>query len=516
MFALVLIVGMWLGYKMSGPAGKQINFYHNQTYLDELIQLVKIHYVDTLDDQVLYRYGIEGILKQLDPHTVFIPKDDLVRANEELDGSFSGIGIEFYTYQDSTTISSVIEGGPSEKLDIVAGDKIIKVNNDTIAGKKLDQEDIIKLIRGKSNSKITLHVLRLNNTYHSINIARGDVPIRSVSAYFMLDATNGFIRIDMFSETTYNEFIKALQALKEQGLQNLILDLRDNPGGYMDAATDIADELIAGEHTLVSTKGKLKNDNLVSHKNGLFETGKLCVLINEHSASASEILAGAIQDLDRGIIIGRRSFGKGLVQEQFQLPDGSAIRITTARYYLPSGRCIQKSFANGKEEYQHDIIDRFSNGQLQHRDTISNGKKVFYTSQNKKVYGDEGLIPEYFIPLDTTYHAILDDFYRNHVAEEFTFRYYYEHLTEFNSYQLDKPKIKDITLTDNIMKELKSFFKKQQLNDNILSNPTLLAEVKASLKIQFSRLIFGNNGRYKELYGKDAFVKKAMVIIKQE
>lgn len=508
LFALVLILGMWLGYKMSGPSNKSTSFRSNQTYLDELIQLIKVHYVDTLDEQTLYRLGIEGILKQLDPHTVYIPPIDLVRANEELEGSFSGIGIEFYISNDTTTISSVIKGGPSENKDIVAGDKIIKIDTLVVAGKKFDDEKIIQQIRGKANSQINLSLLRFDNTLHKVSITRGEVPIRSVSSYFMINAETGFIKIDMFSETTYDEFTEALASLKKQGLQKLVLDLRDNPGGYMDAAGAIADELIAGKHTLVSTKGKLKNDSIVSTKKGLFENGKLCVLINENSASASEILAGAIQDLDRGFLIGRRSFGKGLVQEQFSLPDRSAIRITTARYYLPSGRCIQKSFSNGKEEYQHDIIDRFTNGQLQHADTNHKVKKIFLTSLGKTVYGDEGISPDFFIPLDTTYFVSLDDFYRKHIAEEFAFKYYYFHKPEFESAKQNHANT--VVLTQNMLIELKSFLKLQLIDDGILSNAELANEITKSIQVQFARLLHGNNSRYKELYRDDHFILKAI------
>jgi len=510
LFSGILIIGMFLGFKLAKQNGNQNFSKKTSSQLDGLIQLLSAKYVDSIDEKKLYRSGIEGILKNLDPHTVYIPASEVGRANEELEGQFYGIGVEFYNHDDTVTISSIIQNGPSDNKNIQPGDKIIRIDDSIIAGKKLEDDAIIQRIRGDKNTAVKLTLLALNHELKTVDITRGNVPLKSIPAYFKVNDETGFIKIIMFSETTYDEFKTALADLVKQNIKHLIIDVRDNPGGYMDAVANVADELVAGVHTIVSTKGKERKDSLVTSIDGLFEKGNLCILVDENSASASEILAGAIQDLDRGLIIGRRTFGKGLVQEQFELPDHSAIRITTARYYLPSGRCIQRNYENGKEKYKHDIIDRYSNGSLYANDSVSKTSKIFYTLKKKPVYGDEGIRPDEFIPLDTIYHAQLNDFYLSHAAEEFSFNYYYFNQKEFSSFKNLEQFVQTFSMHSNLQNALTKYFHEHKLNVQILESPQYLKEINSSIKAQFAKILFGNNGKFKVQLSDDAFILKAI------
>ncbi|MCF8293774.1 MAG: S41 family peptidase [Chitinophagaceae bacterium] len=510
-FALVLIVGMLIGVKLANQNGSTTISANAGAQLDQLVRLLSEKYVDTLDEKKLYESGIEGILSNLDPHTVYIPAKDLVRSNAELEGSFYGIGIEFYMLHDTVIVSGVIPDGPSDHTPIHPGDKIIRINDSVIAGRTMDEDEIIRRIRGEEKSTVTLTLQRLDNTDTTIHISRGMVPIKSVTASFKLTAETGYIKIDLFSETTYDEFKEALDVLVKDHIKKLIIDVRENPGGYMDAVARVADELIAGTHTIVRTKGKNKSDSLMTSTEGLFEQGKLCILVDENSASASEILAGAIQDLDRGTVIGRRTYGKGLVQEQFELPDHAAIRITTARYYLPSGRCIQRSFANGKDQYRHDIIDRFSTNATAREDSMHKKATKYYTLQHRMVYGEEGVTPDLIIPLDTTYSDQLNDYYIEHMSEQFAQHYYYFHRPEFKTYTSLEKFSATFTINGPMLAAMNAYLRLHHVSTAVLSNKTLVAEINTSVRAQFARLLFGNNGKYKELLVSDKFVQKALM-----
>ncbi len=502
---------MFLGFKLSNQSNSATLSSNSGSQLDHLIKLINEKYVDTLDQNKLYRSGIDGILKNLDPHTIYIPASDLVRTNEELEGSFYGIGIEFFLLHDTVTVTAIIPDGPSSNKDIQPGDKIIRIDDSLIAGRKMDENEIIRRIRGEQNSKVRLKLLRLDHTEQTIELARGMVPLKSVTASFKINPETGYIKIDMFSETTYDEFRQALETLVKGNIKKLIIDVRENPGGYMDAVARVADELIAGTHTIVSTKGKQKSDSLVTSKDGLFEQGKLCILVDENSASASEILAGAIQDLDRGTLIGRRTFGKGLVQEQFELPDHAAIRITTARYYLPSGRCIQRSFANGKEQYRHDIIDRFAADATTREDSLHKIATKYFTLNKRIVYGEEGVTPDVLIPLDTSYHDQLNTYYIEHMSEQFAQSYYFFHKQEFKPFQALDKFTSDFTINGPIRSAMNVYLKANKLSGSILDNAVLVDEINRTVRSQFARLLFGNNGKYKELLVTDKFVQMPLM-----
>ncbi|HPI55210.1 MAG TPA: S41 family peptidase, partial [Chitinophagaceae bacterium] len=343
-----------------------------------------------------------------------------------------------------------------------------------------------------------------------IKVKRAQIPQRSVSAHYKINTSTAYIRINVFSETTYDEFYKALQELKKQPIQHLIIDVRDNPGGYMDAVTRIADELIDGKKLLLSTKGKNDNEKVYSHPGGLFTTGKVSILINENAASASEILAGCIQDLDRGVVIGRRSFGKGLVQEQFELPGQAAIRITTARYYLPSGRCIQKSYKEGNTSYQHDIAERYLHGKLTSTDSISTQLKKFYTLKKRIVYEGEGIRPDQFIPVDTMLDRFLEPVFAHHLVEQSCHRYYYFHRQELSEYKTLETFSKSFTVPPQVINDIHQFSSTLKPSYPASLSMSIERQIHRYCKAEFAQLLFHENGWMYEFNQDDSAVKAAL------
>jgi carboxyl-terminal processing protease len=363
----------------------------------------------------------------------------------------------------------------------------------------LSNEEIINKIRGGKDKPLKLKVLHLNNQLEVLTIKRGVVPNKSVQAYFKINDTTGYISISVFSETTYTEFKEALTFLVNEKISHLIIDVSNNPGGYMDAVTKIADELIPGSHTLVSTIGKNNKDSIVSNVDGAFEKGKVTVLINEYAASASEILAGIVQDLDRGRVIGRRSFGKGLVQEQFDLPDHSAIRITVARYFLPSGRCIQKPYVDGKEKYDDDIESRYNQGKLTDLDSINKtDKRKYYTIKKREVFANQGITPDVFVKLDTSYNQKLIYFHTKYIAELFTQKYFYFNKREFDQYKSMQQFHRSFKLTNNMQIELLQLMKTNNIDPKIFQDKTANTIIITAIKTEFSKLLFNKVGQLYE------------------
>ncbi len=412
------------------------NQFSNQRYtadsdrkLNTILNLIADDYVDdSVNINNLIEMSIPQILSKLDPHTVYFSAKDMKAAQEELDGSFSGIGISFQIYNDTITVIEVIPGGPSYKAGILAGDRIVTVDDSTYVGESVDANFVKSKLRGDKNTIVKLGIQRSTSTkLLTFNVKRGDVPVNSVDAYYMIEPTTGYVKVNQFGSNTYNEFINALSTLKKDGAKRYIVDLRGNGGGYMEVAITMANEFLSENQLIVCTKGRFKRDDsmVYSDGNGSFQDAELVVLIDEYSASASEIFAGAIQDNDRGLIIGNRSFGKGLVQKQFMLPDSSAIRLTIARYYTPSGRCIQKSYKEGEMAYEKELLNRYSNGELFSRDSIKIDKsKIFETAHGRKVYGGGGIIPDIFVPRDTSgissyYIAVLNA----GLIQQFAFHY---------------------------------------------------------------------------------------------
>jgi len=388
-----------------------------QRKLSNAISVISIMYVDSINEKKLVETALNSILKELDPHSVYIPKEEVERSNEPLQGSFEGVGIQFQLMEDTFLVVQTISGCPAEKVGIHPGDRIIFINNELVAGVKLQNSDLFKRLRGPRGTEVTVKIRRGGKPeLIEFKIIRDKIPIYSVDASYMIGKEIGYIKINNFGSSTVQEFEKAVSNLQKKGMKHLILSLQGNGGGYLDAAWELADEFLSRDKLIVYTQGLNQPKSVINATaTGNFENGKLIVLVDEYSASASEIVSGALQDWDRAIIVGRRTFGKGLVQRQFALIDGSMMRLTIARYYTPTGRCIQKSYKKGYDNYEHDLSDRFKKGELLHADSIHFSDSLRYQTLNLKrtVYGGGGIMPDIFVPLDTTKYT---NFHRKLVA----------------------------------------------------------------------------------------------------
>lgn len=375
--------------------------------LRTVLRLIEHEYVDRIDVDSLIESSLPDLLASLDPHSAYIPSSELQAVNDDLEGSFSGVGVSFQIVNDTVRVVEVITGGPAEKVGILTGDRIIKADTVSLTGPGITSEDVFKNLRGRKGSKVELLIKRANSAKPvAFDVIRNDIPVNSVDCSYMVNDSTGYLRVTKFARNTYNEFFAALNDLKEEGAKKFVIDLRGNTGGFMDQAIYMANEFLPAGRMIVYTKGRrLENETMaISDGTGNFKDSEITVLTNEYSASASEIFAGAIQDNDRGLVIGRRSFGKGLVQNQTEMPDSSAVRLTVARYYTPSGRCIQKEYKRGRDgKYDLDIVDRYSHGEFYNADSIKFDKsKIFSTSNGRTVYGGGGIMPDIFVPEDTT------------------------------------------------------------------------------------------------------------------
>ena len=406
LLALSLTAGILIGNYLpkQNSSSQHSTFRARNDKINSILNIIESDYVDSVNRTDLVEAAIPAILKKLDPHSVYIPAKELTRANEPLQGNFDGIGISFNLLTDTILVISTIPGGPSEKLGLLPGDKIIYVNDSLVAGKRLSDDKVMGMLKGPRGTVVRIKILRKgHNELLPFEITRDKIPIHSVDVSYMINDHTGYIRINNFAVNTFDEFIKGLRELKEKGMNKLILDLRGNSGGVMEAAIQIANQFLKEGQLIVYTKGRTqpRNEARATGK-GEFETGDLVVLIDEWSASASEILAGAIQDNDRGTIIGRRSFGKGLVQEPVPFADGSGMRLTIARYYTPTGRSIQKPYNNGFDEYYDDLNERYRRGEFEVSDSIHFSDSLKFTTPGGRiVYGGGGIMPDRFIPVDT-------------------------------------------------------------------------------------------------------------------
>ena len=400
--ALAVVVGIFIGsrFTVNKPVAD------NDRKLNAILNLIAQDYVDTTNLKDLIEMSIPEILSNLDPHTSYFSAEDLKAATDDLNGSFSGIGISFVLTGDTIGVVEVIPGGPSEKVGLMAGDKIVMIDDSVVTGSKITNGEVMKRLRGAKDSQVKLGIKRQNtDKLLTFTVTRGDIPVNTVDAYYMIDKNTGYIKINQFGRHTYDEFITAMASLQEEGAKRYMIDLRGNGGGFMEMAVLMANEFLPEGQLIVFTKGRYKRDDgeVWSDGNGSFQNAEVAVLIDEFSASASEIFAGAMQDNDRGLIVGCRSFGKGLVQKEFVLPDSSAIRLTTARYYTPSGRCIQKDYKEGMLDYEKELIDRYAHGELYSRDSMKIDKsQVFTTLYGRTVYGGGGIVPDIFVARDTS------------------------------------------------------------------------------------------------------------------
>lgn len=422
-----LIVGLMIGKNFAQPKVSK-EFLSSYQKLQQLMEYIENDYVDSVNTEELIEESIENILDKLDPHTVYIPPRDAELAASQLRATYDGIGVEFNILRDTLYVVNPLPGGPSAKAGILAGDKIVSVDGENIAGIGISNRVIFDMLRGPSGTGVTVGVLRKGETeVMDVELERGSIPQYSVDAGYMIDDEIGYIKVNKFGETTYSEFKEALEDLKEQGMTKLILDLQNNSGGYMSAAIGMSDEFLDEDQLIVSQKGQSSkyDSKAFAEEDGIFKEGALMVLVNEGSASASEIVAGALQDHDRALVVGRRSFGKGLVQLPFDLKDGSELRMTIARYYTPSGRSIQKPYGDDETDYNGDYYERYTSGELFVEDSVHFDESLAYeTMGGRKVYGGGGIMPDYFVPLDTTGNSIyINRLSASNAIREFTLDY---------------------------------------------------------------------------------------------
>ena len=470
--------------------------------------------MDTVNIEELSDYAISKMLEKLDPHTAYIPADEMAMARSYLEGDFEGIGVEFNIFKDTIYVITPLSGGPSEAAGIQAGDKIIKVDGETVAGIGINNEGVFKRLRGPKGSKVNLAIQRKGSSkLLNFTINRNKIPTYSVDVNYMVDNRVGYIKVSRFSATTFEEFKKALTELRQKGMQQLILDLRGNPGGYMDHAIRMADEFIAGEKMIVYTdgKGEKYDSKTFARTKGDFESGPVIVLLDEGSASASEIVAGALQDNDRALIVGRRSFGKGLVQMPIPLNDGSELRLTISRYYTPSGRSIQKPYNGKPEEYQQDILHRYENGEYFHPDsTLFVDSLKYETAKGRAVYGGGGIMPDVFVPRDTmALTQYLSQLYNNNIIREYSLNYYRDNRKTLEKMTFEKFN-KNFVVTDKMLQDVVQLANKSGVEYDAAEFSRSRELLRNNLKAFIARSLYGNKGFFPVLHEMDEEFQQAL------
>ncbi len=522
--SIAVVVGFILGANVNGTnTGSDpsiISFKHrNFNILNEIINYIDQEYVDTVRKDELIEETVQHLLQELDPHSYYIPASELKAMNEPLEGKFEGIGVQFNIQKDTVVIITTISGGPSEKVGLQAGDRIVKVDGELIAGNGITNQKVMKLLKGKKGTKVNLTVDRFVEKNLDFTITRDKIPFHSVDVAYMLNKDIGFIKISRFAKTTYQEFMEATQKLTQQGMSELVIDLRGNGGGFLDAAVRIADELLPKGKMIVYTEGRARDrQNYYSEKDGAFQNFPIAVLIDQSSASASEILAGAIQDNDRGEIIGRRSFGKGLVQEQTNWPDGSATRLTIARYYTPTGRCIQRPYGEGTDQYLEDFEHRYETGELYNADTIDFPDSLKFTTPGGKiVYGGGGIMPDFFVPIDTSGGS----FYLNKVVYrglvyDYAFDYVDKNRTEIENLYKSSEEFQENIENKALLSDFIEFAKKKGIEGTEKEINRSEKQLLRRLKAYIARNVWNNEGFYRILNTDDEVVIKTKSVLKQK
>lgn len=516
LFSITLILGMFLGFKLRDHQGYKKTYFldtRKADALQEMLNLTKLKYVDSINPTALKDDAISGILSHLDPHSVYIPPSELAAVNEDLDANFQGIGIAFVILGDTINITDVIAGTPAMQAGLQPGDKVLKVDDSVVAGVHITQDRIKSLVRGPKGSKVKVQILREGRKI-LFELKRGIIPLHSIDAAYMLRPGLGYIRINRFSSGTYGEFMDAMLKLQKDSLKKLVIDLRQNGGGYLDAAVNIADELLSDNKLIVYTQGAhYPRQDYTCNKPGVFEKGQLAILVDGGSASASEILSGAVQDWDRGTIIGRRTFGKGLVQEQYNLSDGGALRLTVARYYMPSGRCIQRPYEHGTEAYYDDLLERYAHGELSSADSIHfSDTTAYYTKiKHRRMYGGGGIMPDIFVPIDTTtMDTLMSSLYASSNLFDFAYTYYGKHIQEFAAYKSADDFNDRYTVSDALLDEFRHYVKAAggHLSDKLA--PADKQEIMLQIKALFAREKWQTEGYYKVLNTRDRTLNKAI------
>ncbi len=481
--------------------------------------LIENFYVDSTDMPKLTEEAIVAMLKTLDPHSAYIAAKDVQKANEELVGNFEGIGVTFQLLRDTILVVSAVPGGPSEKVGIMAGDRIVTIDGEDAFGKKVNNEYVTSHLRGKKGTRVKLGIKRGNDPeIIEFDVVRDKIPLNSINTYFMVDKKIGYIKLDKFAQHSDDEFVEALKNLKKQGMKSLIFDLRGNSGGYLQTAFALGNEFLGEDKTVVFTEG-LKSPKMVyeTDRKGDFCDGRLVVLIDEGSASASEIVSGAVQDWDRGVLIGRRSFGKGLVQRPFNLPDGAQIRLTTARYYTPTGRCIQRSYEEGSEEYFKEMTKRLDHGEYYHADSIKFADSLkYYTLTNKRtVYGGGGIMPDIFMPLDTSYSTkLFTNLVRKNVFNGYCIDYVLANREQLNKDYPDFEKYnKKFVVTDAMMDDFRKMAENKEVEWNEEQYKRSEEWIKLRLKGIIAQDLWNIDKFYQVVMKEDKMIKKAVEVI---
>ncbi len=515
--SVVFIVGIFVGSRLSsGHQNGQVLLKISDlgfNKMNEIINYIEQEYVDTVDKKQLIDKTINSLLQELDPHSTYIAASDLASVNEPLEGNFEGIGVEFSIQRDTILVVSPVTGGPSEQAGIKAGDRMIEVDGINIAGIGITDKKIKTLLRGPRGTKIKLGIIRRGKPKEDFIVTRGQIPINSLDAAYLINDTTGYIKLSRFSKTTHQEFLDAALKLQRQGMKKVILDLRNNGGGYLDEAVKLADEFLEKGKIIVFTEGKARPKRYYkASSEGHFEDTHLDILIDEGSASASEIISGAIQDNDRGTIIGRRSYGKGLVQEQSSWPDGSAIRLTIARYYTPTGRSIQTPYNHGSKNYHLEQYHRFGKLEMEIDSSLFPDSLKYLTEGGHIVYGGGGIYPDIFVPFDTLNKTnYLMDIYYSGMVREFALEYVDQERENLNkNYANFYAFNKNFQVTPKILEQLIAYASKREVkrNDKEINKSKDL--IKRYLKANISRYLFGNNGFYSTFNEQDVVVKKAL------
>jgi len=522
LFAIVLVVGMIMGALLNkNHATRSILFpssNSNFSKLDKILDFVETDYVDSVDKKELEKDAIDGMLEDLDPHSAYIPAKDFHEINDPLMGSFEGIGISFRIEKDTIMVINTIPGGPSEKVGLMGGDRIVKVNDSTIVGKKITNNDAVKLLKGKKGTKVKVSVYRRGiPSLLDFTITRDVIPMFSLDVAYMVNDSIGYIKLNKFSATTVDEFKKAMKKLNSQGMTALILDLRGNPGGFLNAAIDISDEFLPDDKLIVYTEGKARPRRYAfATAKGDWEKNTLVILIDEGSASASEIVTGAVQDNDRATVIGRRSFGKGLVQEQMSLPDSSALRLTVARYYTPTGRCIQKPYKkNDFQEYYEEAYHRYLDGELNSADSVHFPDSLKYTTPGGRVvYGGGGIMPDIYVPLTTdSVHTFYNVLGNKGLIYQFAFNYTDEHRNELKKYKNFNSFAKGFTMSDKTYRDLVAFAEEKGIKQSKEKIAVSKDKIKTLFKAYVGRNILEEKGFYPIYHKIDTTFKKAVDVI---
>lgn len=486
--------------------------------LASILKLIEQGYVDSVNISEITEKTIPEILKNLDPHTTYIPAREMQEVEEEMTGKFSGIGVQFSIMEDTVRVVEVISGGPSSKVGILPGDRIVSVDDSIIAGNKVQNNTVLSLLRGEKNSKVSLGIIRSNVKQKlDFEITRGDIPINSIDVSYLIDNETGFIKISRFANTTYEEFMDGMKMISDAGARKVIIDLRQNPGGSLVGVLQMVDEFLGKGEPILYTEGinqARKTYNASGHNT--WKDFKVYVMIDEFSASASEIFAGALQDNDRGLVIGRRSFGKGLVQEQIPLPDGSALRLTVARFYTPSGRCIQSSYAEGEEEYYNNVYDRFHSMEQLVADSIHFVDSLKYTTKGGRiVYGGGGIMPDFFVPVDTTGNSeYFNTISRKGLVYTFAYAWADEHRAELSKFTRAE-EIDAYLGRQNVLNEFVQYAAGKGIPKDIAGLKTSQQIIETQLKAYIARNIIGETGFFPIIQKIDKTLLRAIEISKQ-